>query len=201
MVRWSIIGVVTITAIVVVLYFLSNRSGRDLQRTQQHAATTTVESSSLAPAKPTPKIAARPSDIVVNPTQEGLSCEQVRKAANVKLKPPVAQGPLKVLKGVYQDESRDATSEDAERRIRAQFDPETFPVDRIRTVTCHKSVCKIGVLWSNEQPMILAGVAMKAHQIPTREVAFDPVTEPDAKGDVLFEIYILREGLTLEDFE
>jgi hypothetical protein len=117
MVRWSIIGIGTTIAVVVLIFISWNRSSRDLPSTQQHTEPPAVESSAPAPAKSMPKKPMRPS-APAEPARKGPSCDQVSESERTPVKPPVAQGPLKVLKGVYQDESRDATSESAERRSR-----------------------------------------------------------------------------------
>jgi len=177
-----------------------NLPNRNSPSTHKEADTTAIESAAPTPAKSMPKKPVRPATSV-DPVQKAPSFSQVSESELSSIKPPAAQGPLKLLKGLYQDESRDPTYESTEKLIRAQFDPKIFPVERLHAVTCHKSVCKIGVFWSAQQQMVLAGVLMNVYPILSIHFAFEPVSEPDDKGDVLVEMYILRKGLELEDFQ
>lgn len=200
MVRWSIIGFGATIAVLVVIVIILNRSNRNSQSTQTDADTTAMESAAPTPVKPMPEEPAHPAALT-DPVQKAPSRVQVSESDRSSIKPPVAQGPLKLLKGLYQDESHDPIDESTERLIRAQFDPKIFPVELLHTVICHKSVCKIAVFWSNKQPMVLAGVMVNLHPILSVHFALEPVSEPDDKGDVLIDMYILRKGFELEDLQ
>ena len=74
-------------------------------------------------------------------------------------------------------------------------------MELLRGVLCHKSVCKIEVLWSDKYPMVLAAVAMNAVPLLSDTIAFDPAPKPDRNGYLPVEVYILRAGLDSSVFE
>ncbi len=116
--------------------------------------------------------------------------------------PPVRTGPLSVLRSAYDTESADATSGQAERELRDLFGTKDLPDEYLYSVSCHRTVCKLKMLWSKRLPtvhMALVMTVIQYHRPAT--FAFDPVSEPDSNGDVTFEAYVTREGYTIDDLK
>ncbi len=151
------------------------------------------------PGHPTAPVDSTPS--APSRSQPTESQRDPASAGDLQIRPPAPQGPIEVLRRVYQQESRDATSRSIELLIRKQLGPEFFPSDLIEDVDCRKSVCKIDVLWHNEQPMVLAGVAMRVGPLLSGHIGFDPAPEPDRDGYFVVEMYILRAGYELPELE
>jgi hypothetical protein len=199
--RWlTVTGAIAAIA-AVVLVSLRTRSNERPKAINVRTATADVKPSLPVDKKPTPATpTSQPPTAFIDQTQPPPKCSQPTKAQLEQLKPPAAQGPLDVLKRVYTRESSDETSQATERLIREQLDFETFPSELLRNVTCHKSVCKISVYWSRQQPMIFAAIWAKVSPVLTAHIAIDPAPKPDRNGNVLTEMYILRAGLKLTDF-
>ena len=187
-------------ALVVVIGFVLNRPNHDSPLIHRKANATDIEFDAPTPAKPVQQKSV-PRSAPSKPDQTKQIYTKVNESEPPSPKPPAAYGPIKLFKGLYQDESRDPTYESLERQIRAQFDPKIFPLERLHTVSCRKSICKIAVFWSLEQQMVMAGVIMNVAPILSSHYAFESVTEPDKKGYVLIEMYILRKGFDPEDLQ
>lgn len=198
---WLTIAGAVAAVAVVVLVSLGTRSSDQSEAIRAQTAMAYVKPPLPANKKPTSATPiSQPSATLVDQTQPAPKCSQPTKSQLDQLKPPAAQGPLDVLKRVYTRESSDETSQATERLIREQLDFEAFPSELLRNVTCHKSVCKISVYWSRQQPMIFAAIWVKVSPILTAHIAIDPAAKPDRNGNVLTEMYILRAGLKLTDF-
>lgn len=126
---------------------------------------------------------------------------QEDEVAAPKITPPVAGGPLKILKRVYADESADLTAKDTERQIQETFGTKELPNDALHSVICHKSVCKIDIYWSEEVPLVHVALAMKVGPFLTGFIAMEPSPERERDGSLLIELYFLRAGFTLADFQ
>lgn len=200
MTRWLIGGLAMISVIAFFLLMPRDVANRKQQPSPRQTSQKEIEYPIPEISKPVSEPPERPlaSAKTVRPVP---AHERPPESERERIRPPQAQGPLKLLKRAYRNDSRDETSQAIERLIRAQFDPKIFPMELLRGVNCHKSVCKIDVLWSEEHLMVLAAVAMNATPLLTGHIAFEPEPEPDRNGYVLIEIYILRPGYDLEDFE
>jgi type IV secretory pathway VirB10-like protein len=211
MIRWLIGGIVVLLlAVLFVLWIRPSRSARpinDPPRVTDVKPSVPVEKSSVpvekqsAPVIPQPPIpSAAPAQPAVNPNQPSDSRREQETKWLEHLRPKLA-GPLDVLKRVYRTESRDATSQDTERLIREQFGPEYLPSDALQNVTCHKSVCKIEMFWTEQRPTVVMALTMKIGPLMTGHMAFEPASEPDSKGRVLVEMYIVRAGYDIENMK
>ncbi len=204
--RWLTSVTVAIVALVLVMVVLHREPNRQSQATRNKSRTTDVEPSVPVEKKPAPVMPDNPTPRV-DPIQTAPSLNQPSEselelaAKKPVVTPSIAKGPLDVLKRAYQYESRDATSQALERLILERLGPEHFPAELLYNVKCHTSVCKIDVLWTEEHPMALAAVAAKVNSILTGHIAFDPAPELDRNGNLMVDIYILRSGYDLAEFE
>ena len=146
------------------------------------------------PAAKKPEMArpARPQE----PTAEG---EQ--EPPPTAPEPPAASGPLQLLKRVYARQSTDAGAREVERQIRSFFGTEYLPAETFRSVTCRAGVCKIDMVWSKQFPLAHMALAMKLAEQMTSSIALEPAPEPDRRGDLRLELYVVRAGYTLADLE
>jgi hypothetical protein len=202
--RWIIAGIGAL--LLVVLYFLWSGTGRQTQSTGEMVMKTEIkpsapaeeESSPPVPKRDTPSVAS--ARTAVDQDQPGDSqSEQTDKSLEALR--PKADGPVDVLKRVYRTESRDETSQDTERLIREEFGPEYLPIDALQNVICHKSVCKIEMYWSEQNPTVVMALAMKIGPLLTGHMAFDPAPEPDDRGRLLVDIYVVRPGYDVANME
>ncbi len=137
------------------------------------------------------------------PVADALSQQERIAAAERETiqRPPEAAGPLVQLKKAYAAESADAEAEAVEQRIRALFGTEYLPEKHFRSVSCHRTVCKVGLFWSREQPLTYMALAMKLGENKMNIIATEPLSAPDAKGMMPLDMYALRVGFTLEEIE
>jgi type IV secretory pathway VirB10-like protein len=118
---------------------------------------------------------------------------------------PTTEGPLDELKSAYESEPRDATAGEAEARIRAVFDspdiravfdsdsPEA-PRAMLRSASCHKSVCKIGIRWLPARGQANMLVMMSFVNSFSQRIAWEPVGPPDGAGVYPVDVYVARTG-------
>jgi hypothetical protein len=204
MIRWLIGGIGVL--LLIVLFILWSRPGRHTQPTKDLGATEIKPRISVE-KKPMPALPERTaSPVAPAPEQPAVSQNQPNDSQReqekmVELLRPKTVGPLDVLKRVYRTESSDATSQDTERLIREQFGPEYLPSDVLQNVTCHKSVCKIDLFWTEERPSVVMALTMKIGPLMTGHMAFEPAPEPDNKGRVLVEMYVVRAGYDIANMK
>lgn len=204
MIRWIIGGVGA--SLVVILFILWTKPGRQTQSSKEQLTKTDVKpsvpieekSTRSIPERPVVSVAPRQTQVNQNQPNDSRS-EQERKA--LELLRPKAAGQIELLKRVYRRESSDATSQDTERRIREEFGPKDLPVEALQNVTCHRSVCKIEMFWSEQHPLVLVALTMTVGPLLTGHMAFDPAPEPDRKGRLLVDAYVVRPGYDTADFE
>jgi hypothetical protein len=175
--------------------------------TEDHLTAPVIKPSAPTDEEPSPlNKKALPTPPIV-PTQtiqaQNQPSEIERERANKmqELLRPKEGGPLKLLKRVYARESRDATAKDTEQLIRKESSNEYLPAELFHNVTCHKSVCKVEVSWSEKNPYGLMALAMKLGPRLTGHIAYEPALKPDRDGRLPVTVYILRTGYALEDIE
>jgi hypothetical protein len=194
--------------LLVILFILWIGPSRQTQPSEEQSSVTEVEVESSEPIEEEPEpaipersvasIAPRQTPVDQNQPSDSQS-EQMRKA--IELLRPKAAGQVDLLKRAYRKESRDATSQDTERLVREQFGSEQLPAETLQEVTCHKSVCKIEIFWSEQRPTIQAWLTMRIGPLLTGHMAFDPAPEPDSKGRLLVDVYVVRPGFDVANFE
>lgn len=119
----------------------------------------------------------------------------------VRQRPPEPTGPLQELKRAYAGQSADAGAEQLERLIRSFFGAEHLPEEAARSVSCHMTVCKIGMFWSREVPLSYMAMAMKLAENKMNIIAVEPLSAVSGKGEMPLDMYVVREGYTLQDLE
>lgn len=197
MTRWIVGGIAVL--LMVVLFILWNSADRAEQSTVRQAIETNDNRQGNTEEKPTPKIAnhlaapAAENQITSNQkTDREPEIEQNDKM--VEMARPKRGGPLKILKSVYEDETRDETANKTEKLIRDKFGSEHLPAEFFHNVTCHKSVCRVDMYWTEKNPFVLMALAMELGRSLTTFIAFDPDPEPDREGRTMVTVYILRKG-------
>jgi hypothetical protein len=136
-----------------------------------------------------PQPSALPDDL----TPEEKTLEAAR--------PPVKTGPLEELKRAYNTESADARSRDIEQQIRTLFGAEYIPVEMLRSISCRKTVCKVSVYWTKDNPLSYMALAIKVGYQQSQIIAIESRSEPDREGRLPVEFYVLRSGHTLADIQ
>lgn len=116
-------------------------------------------------------------------------------------RPPVKSGPLEELKRAFNRESADAGSRDTEQQIRTLFGAEYIPVEMLRSINCRKTVCKVSVYWTKDNPLSYMALAIKVGDQQSHIIAIESGPEPDHKGRLPVEFHVLRSGHTLADIQ
>jgi hypothetical protein len=111
--------------------------------------------------------------------------------------PPSASGPLTELKRLYAQQSADSSARETEREIESFFGPQVMPKEHLRSITCHESVCKISVYWTQKNPLAYMALAMKVGLQQAHVIGYDPISEVDRDGKMPLDLYVLRTGHTL----
>jgi hypothetical protein len=106
--------------------------------------------------------------------------------------PPSPEGPLQELGSAYDRESRDPKSAPAEARIRALFGTPEVPADMLRDVSCHETVCKVGVYWSVEQQNAYMIALMGMINDFGDRIAWRPDGAPDRAGRHPMDVFVVR---------
>lgn len=191
--------------LVIVLFVLWSKPDRQTRSTEKRTENVEAKPLEASKDKPAPAAPRRSTPLYprsqTEPVQNQPSEPASEQDQTVELTRPKADGPIKLLKRVYEDESRDATAKKTEKLIRDEFGTEYLPADTLHNVTCHKSVCKVDAYWTEKNPLVLMALAMKVGHKLTGYIAFDPEPEPDRDGRVLVSVYFLRAGYELSDFE
>lgn len=197
MARWLVGGIGAL--LLVVLFILWNDADRAERSSVDRAKATNDIPLKNTEEKSTPKIAKHlTAPVASNRTaanqKTANESETEQKQKTIKVTTPERTGPLKALKRFYEDESRDAKANKIEKQIRDEFGSEYLPVELLRNVVCHKSVCKVEMYWSEKNPLGLMVLSLKMAATLTGYVAFDPEPKPDRDGRTLVAVYALREG-------
>jgi hypothetical protein len=116
-------------------------------------------------------------------------------------RPPARTGPLEELARAYNMESADASSRDSEQQIRTLFGAEYLPVEMLRSISCRKTVCKVSVYWTKDNPLSYMALAMKVVHQQSQVIAIESAPESDREGRLPVEFYVLRSGYTLADIQ
>lgn len=146
-----------------------------------------------AEPSPAPSQAAPPSEPAAPPV---VNAQAIAPPLS---DPPVGSGPVETLERAYTKESSDSSARETERAIRSVIGADVIPAEYLRSVTCHKTVCKIGLYWSKQYPLGYMGVIMKVGAQQAGLLAFTSASEPDPDGKSALDLYVVRTGYTLED--
>jgi hypothetical protein len=149
-----------------------------------------------APPAPVEEKAEVPSG-APSPTAELNAAEKTMQAA----KPPKSSGAVDVLKRAYAQESSDASSREIEQQIRSLFGAEYLPIEMLRSITCRKTVCKISVYWTKDNPLSYMVLVMKVGYQQSDVFAIESASEPDREGRLPVDVYVIRSGHTLAEIQ
>lgn len=159
------------------------------------AVTPTPPSSVAAKTDPTslaPEPAARGPATVRRPGES----EEADQAPDVPA--PTRGGFIDALRNAYASSSADGSAAAMESEI---FDlvaeqPDMLTID---AVDCHRTVCRIRMEWSRDQPTSYMALYMLLSQRVNQHMALDPQGDPAQDDPLPLEIYLLRRGYTLQD--
>jgi hypothetical protein len=198
MARW-LIGVIG-ALLVAVLLIRPAFNGRQTQPVGERIPETEYEPPVPVDSRAIPTLAKPTADSSIAPIRPPVRQERTSDLSSdqsinyVERLRPRAIGEIDLLKRVYRTESSDATSRETERLIRNEFGNDMVPIDALQHVSCHTSVCKIDLYWTEKNPTVLMALQMKLGPAMTGQMALDPAPEPDRRGRVLVELYVVRKG-------
>lgn len=102
------------------------------------------------------------------------------------------QGPVAEYRALFDSEPRESNAPAIESEIRAAFPDSDGAPDMVRSILCHKTMCKLEIRWSMERmrPYIAGLTRAKASfQYP---LAVSPVGPVDKDGTRPVEVYLKR---------
>lgn len=116
------------------------------------------------------------------------------------LPPPEKSGPVDELKAAFASEPRDSAASEFEKRIEVAFKSTDVPVALLKSVLCHKTVCRVETRWNPERAIgfmaAFTRLMMGPDGRPTGQfdssLAISPEGEPDAQGTRAVDVYIKR---------
>lgn len=103
------------------------------------------------------------------------------------------QGPVEEYRKQYSIETRASDSAAVEAKLRAAFLDKKAKGDLIKSVSCRKEICKIEMRWSMARMRDYVAGLTRIGPGFVRRYALSPVSEPDADGVRLVEVYMKRK--------
>jgi hypothetical protein len=115
-------------------------------------------------------------------------------------KPPLASGPVTVLRQAFERQPRDALwADDTEHTLRGLFGTADVPAELLSKAACRSSVCRVDVKWSPAQATAYVGVFEASSRLSGHELGIEPVGEVDEDGSQHVQLYVTRKGYTMAD--
>ena len=108
--------------------------------------------------------------------------------------------PARILKPAFDQETRDALWADREERaIEQLLEDNELPPELVQDVACRRTVCRLELRWTADDHRGMGGVtkALGQRYQPPAGLAYPKLAEP-MRG---LDLYLLREGYTLDDLE
>jgi hypothetical protein len=106
---------------------------------------------------------------------------------------PTRQGPVDALAKRFAGESRGASSETEDARVRAAFSDPAIPTDMLRTVECRRSVCRAELRWSAQHDAAYVLGLTRAVGTFSAPLGVEEAGAPDGDGARPLVVYF---GLT-----
>jgi hypothetical protein len=106
------------------------------------------------------------------------------------------QGPVEEYRKQYSLETRASDSAEVEAKLRAAFYDRKAQTDLIKSVSCRKEICRIEMRWSMERMRSYVGGLTRIGPGFVRRYALSPMSEADADGVRLVEVYMKRKSGT-----
>ncbi len=168
-------------------------------------AVATAEPSRVEPAAPPPAAAAlepepEPAAALDDEPDRPAEDEGAEPAPQAPAPPRVLaeqitgdQGPVEEYRKQYALETRASDSAEVEAKLRAAFYDRKGETELIKTISCRKEICKIEMRWSMERMRSYVGGLTRIGPGFVRRYALSPVSEPDADGVRLVEVYMKRK--------
>jgi hypothetical protein len=208
MARWTIVGIGALFLVGLIVFRTAYCKKPQTVFDRPNAATeppaTTAEKAVVAIGKQT-KAPFALVPATPEAEQPGQPEPAVKDKPTIKdpttVMPPASSGPLEVLKRVYAKSSTDAHARDAESQLRSLFGIGPLPVEILRSVNCHTTVCKVDMFWTEKYPLSYMALAMQLGMQQTGIIAVESAPAPDPSGNLAYTVYVVRAGHTLADIE
>lgn len=147
-----------------------------------------------------PAPAPAPAPAVAEEEEEPAPAEAAEAAPEEPAPPRVLaeqitgdQGPVEEYRKQYSLETRASDSAEVESKLRAAFLDKKAKGDLIKSVSCRKEICKIEMRWSMARMRDYVAGLTRIGPGFVRRYALSPVSEPDADGVRLVEVYMKRK--------
>jgi hypothetical protein len=198
MARWLISGIGFLLLIGLVVLWGDYINRPRVVHEPREAFEKPIEKAITQPAARSIKASAAPSPAAPSPpaAPPAVSAQAAEPPLSM---PPTGSGPIEALERAYRKGSTDSSTRETERAIRSVLTADIIPSDYLRSVTCHKTVCKIGVFWSKQQPLAYMALIMKVGTQQAGIIAFTSASAPGPDGKSALDVYVVRAGFTLDD--
>jgi hypothetical protein len=155
-------------------------------------------------AAPSPEPQKAPDEGIEPEAAEALAepDNEPTGAAHQEAPPPKSQGPVAALKGAFDSEPRDALwAKDAEGKIAGVYGGEDIPDSLFDKSACQKTVCRVDLVWSQENAAPFLDTVDELHKTFGNDFAVDPQAPADKEGEdaLAVHIYLMRKGYTVAD--
>ena len=114
--------------------------------------------------------------------------------------PPVASGPVAVLRQAFERQPRDGLwAGDVEHKLRGLFGTADVPAALLSETACRSSVCRIDLKWSPSHATAYVAVYEATTRLSGTALGVEPVGEADDHGVQHVQLYVTRQGYTMAD--
>jgi hypothetical protein len=115
-------------------------------------------------------------------TQDAPSARDDRGTSTPHATAPMRQGPVEELAKRFAGESRGATSDADDKRVREAFTDPTIPPALLHSAECRRSVCRVELRWSTQTDVGYVLGLTRAVGSFSAALGIEGAGEPDAEG-------------------